>query len=190
MERVGGSRTLKLDFRVIAATNRDLKSMLGRQEFRQDLYYRLNIFLLRTPSLRQIRDDIPRLAYHILSSLKETQRQVPARIDASAMKCLVSYDWPGNVRELRNILERASTVANDGVITEKDLPPEVRDGIRSQAIAEGELGTLKDEISRAERRAIERALSSAQGNKTEAARILGIHRTGLYQKMKRYGNDS
>ena len=106
------------------------------------------------------------------------------------MKCLVSYDWPGNVRELRNILERASTVANDGVITGKDLPPEVRDGIRSQAIAEGELGTLKDEISRAERRAIERALSNAQGNKTEAARLLGIHRTGLYQKMKRYGNDS
>ena len=190
VERVGGSRTLKLDFRVIAATNRDLKGMLGRQEFRQDLYYRLNIFLLRTPSLRQIREDIPRLAYHILSSLKETQRQVPARIDVSAMKCLVSYDWPGNVRELRNILERASTVANDGVITEKHLPPEVRDGIRSQEIVEGELGTLKDELSRAERRAIERALSSAQGNKTEAARILGIHRTGLYQKMKRYNTDS
>ena len=145
VERVGGTRTLKLDFRVIAATNRDLKGMLGRQEFRQDLYYRLNIFLLRTPSLRQIREDIPRLAYHILSSLKETQRQVPARIDVSAMKCLVSYDWPGNVRELRNILERASTVANDGVITEKHLPPEVRDGIRSQEIVEGELGTLKDE---------------------------------------------
>jgi PAS domain S-box-containing protein len=190
VERIGGSRTLKLDFRVIAATNRDLKSMLRRQEFRQDLYYRLNIFLLRTPSLRQIRDDIPRMAYHILSSLKETQRQVPARIDASAMKCLVSYDWPGNVRELRNIIERASTVANDGVITEKDLPPEVRDGIRSQDFAEGELGTLKDEISRAERRAIERALSNAQGNKTEAARLLGIHRTGLYQKLKRYGNYS
>ncbi len=190
VERIGGSRTLKLDFRVIAATNRDLQGMLGRQEFRQDLYYRLNIFLLKTPSLRQIRDDIPRLAYHILSSLKETQRQVPARIDATAMKCLVNYDWPGNVRELRNILERASTVANDGVVTEKHLPPEVRDGIRSQEIIEGELGTLKDELSRAERRAIERALSSAQGNKTEAARILGIHRTGLYQKMKRYGSDS
>jgi transcriptional regulator with PAS, ATPase and Fis domain len=87
-------------------------------------------------------------------------------------------------------LERASTVANDGVITEKHLPPEVRDGIRSQEIVDGELGTLKDELSRAERRAIERALSSAQGNKTEAARILGIHRTGLYQKMKQYNTDS
>ncbi len=189
VERIGGSRTLKLDFRVIAATNRDLKGMLGRQEFRQDLYYRLNIFLLKTPSLRQIRDDIPRLAYHILSSLKETQRKIPVRIDAAAMKCLVNYDWPGNVRELRNILERASTVAND-VITEDHLPPEIRDGMRSQATEDGGLGTLKDEISRAERRAIERALSSAKGNKTEAARLLGIHRTGLYQKIKRYSLDS
>ena len=186
VERVGGNRTLKLDFRVIAATNRDLKTMLGRREFRQDLYYRLNIFLLRTPPLRQIRDDIPRLAYHVLSSLRENQPQVPTRIDPKAMQCLVSYDWPGNIRELRNVLERASTVANDGLITEKSLPPEVTDGVKTAATVEGELGTLKDELSRAERRAIERALSISGGNRTLAARLLGIHRTGLYQKMKRH----
>ncbi len=102
------------------------------------------------------------------------------------MQCLVSYDWPGNIRELRNVLERASTVANDGIITEKSLPPEVTDGVKTVATVEGELGALKDELSRAERRAIERALSIAGGNRTVAARLLGIHRTGLYQKMKRH----
>jgi transcriptional regulator of acetoin/glycerol metabolism len=102
------------------------------------------------------------------------------------MQRLVSYDWPGNIRELRNVLERASTVATDGVITENSLPPEVTDGVKTAPPVEGELGSLKDELARAERRAIERALSIAGGNRTVAARLLGIHRTGLYQKMKRH----
>ena len=99
VERVGGTRTLKLDFRVIAATNRDLKDMLSRGDFRQDLYYRLNIFVLKTPPLRRIREDIPRLAYHLLSTLDEIRPRLRRRIDAEAMRCLIAYDWPGNVRE-------------------------------------------------------------------------------------------
>ncbi len=190
VERVGGTRTLKLDFRVIAATNRDLKDMLNRGAFRQDLYYRLNIFVLKTPPLRRIREDIPRLAYHLLSTLDETRPRLRRRIDAEAMRCLIAYDWPGNVRELRNVLERASSVAGEGSILEDHLPMEIRDGVRTASPVEGELHCLKDEMARAERRVIERALSITGNNRTEAAGLLGIHRTGLYQKLKRHGLES
>ncbi|MGB6064097.1 MAG: sigma 54-interacting transcriptional regulator [Desulfomonilaceae bacterium] len=191
VERVGGTRTVKIDFRVIAATNRDLKAMLARREFRQDLYYRLNIFALKTPPLRQIRQDIPRLAYHLLSSLQRTKPKLPPRIEAGAMQRLMAYDWPGNVRELRNVLERASSVAGGGSsISEEHLPMEIRDSVKTAPPVEGDLRTLRDEMALAERRAIERALSTAGENRTEAARLLGIHRTGLYQKMKRHGLSS
>ncbi len=184
VERVGGTRTRKLDFRVIAATNRDLTTMLARGEFRQDLYYRLNIFLLKTPPLRRIRTDIPRLVYHRLS-LKSGRTGAARRIDATAMRRLVEYDWPGNVRELNNVLERASSAAGDGIILEEHLPPEVRNG---EGVVPGDdtLLALKDEVAQAERRAILRALKLSGGNRSEAARMLGIHRTGLYQKMKQY----
>jgi PAS domain S-box-containing protein len=190
VERVGGTQTIKLDFRVIAATNRDLKAMLSRREFRQDLYYRLNIFALKTPPLRRIREDVPRLAYHILSSLRETELKSPRRIEPEAMQRLMAYDWPGNVRELRNVLERASAVAGGGAISEEHLPMDIRDGIQTVPPVEAGTRLLKDELARAERRAIERALSITGDNRTEAARLLGIHRTGLYQKMRRHGLDS
>jgi transcriptional regulator with PAS, ATPase and Fis domain len=187
VERVGGTRTLKLDFRVIAATNRELKDMLRQGEFRQDLYYRLNIFVLKTPPLRRIREDIPRLAYHLLSNMEPTRPNLRRRIEPEAMRCLMAHDWPGNVRELRNVLERASSVAGEGSISEEHIPMEIRDGVRTASPVEGELRCLKDEMARAERRAIERALSITGNNRTEAACLLGIHRTGLYQKLRRHG---
>jgi len=186
VERIGGTRTLKPDFRVIAATNRDLKVMLSRREFRQDLYYRLNTFLLKTPPLRQVRSDIPRLAYHMLSLVPGYSKMLH-RIEPEAMKRLVAYDWPGNVRELRNILEKASALARGGSILEEHLPMEIRDGADLAENPEGPVGTLKNELIEAERRAIVRALSLTGGNRTEAARLLGIHRTGLYQKLRRHG---
>jgi transcriptional regulator with PAS, ATPase and Fis domain len=181
VERLGAARTIKLDFRVIAATNRDLKDMLARGEFRQDLYYRLNIFLLRTPPLRRIRSDIPRLVYHLLSLIRN-QTNPPLCIEPEAMQRLTAYDWPGNVRELRNVLERASSVAGKGPILEEHLPIDIRDaeGVTDKDEASQ---SLRDELAAAERRAIRRALKRAHGNRTEAARLLGIHRTGLYQKM-------
>jgi transcriptional regulator with PAS, ATPase and Fis domain len=188
VERVGGTKTLKLDFRVIAATNRDLKVMLSRGEFRQDLYYRLNIFLLKTPPLRQIRADIPRLAYHLLSLIRE-QSGPPCRIESRAMRSLMAYDWPGNVRELRNVLERAWSVAMNGSIMEEHLPLEIRNCESIAPAFNDALHTMKDEMALAERRAIQKALSLTSGNRSEAARLLGIHRTGLYQKMKRHGLD-
>ncbi len=189
VERVGGTRTVKLDFRVIAATNRDLKSMLAKRQFREDLYYRLNIFLLKTPPLRAIRSDIPRLAYHLLS-LVPSQGTAGRRIDPEAMQKLVSYHWPGNVRELRNVLERASSVAGEGPILEEHLPMEIRADGGVTPILDQSVHTLREETALAERRAIRRALDLTGGNRTEAARLLGIHRTGLYQKMRQHGLDS
>jgi transcriptional regulator with PAS, ATPase and Fis domain len=185
VERVGGTRSVKLDFRVIAATNRDLKAMLARAEFRHDLFYRLNIFVLKTPPLREIRSDIPRLAYYLLSHVLN-HAAARRRIEPEAMRRLVAYDWPGNVRELRNVLERASSVAQEGPILEEHLPMEIRDG--GAVIPADEVSlTLKDEIAQAECRAIRRALGMSRGNRSEAASQLGIHRTGLYQKMRHYG---
>ena len=105
------------------------------------------------------------------------------------MKRLVAYDWPGNVRELRNVLERASSVAGNGAILEEHLPMELLDSAVT-AGADDESVSLKDELIAAERRAIDRALRLARGNRTEAARLLGIHRTGLYQKMRQHGMDT
>lgn len=186
VERIGGTRTIKLDFRVIAATNRDLKGMLAKRQFREDLYYRLNIFLLKTPPLRAIRSDIPRLAYHLLSLVPNKGTPV-RRIDSGAMNRLMAYDWPGNVRELRNVLERASSVAGDGPILKKHLPMEiVADGGVTPHLDQNML-TLREETALAERRAIRRALVLTGGNRTKAAKLLGIHRTGLYQKMRQLG---
>jgi transcriptional regulator with PAS, ATPase and Fis domain len=186
IERVGGTRTLKLDFRVIAATNRDLKVMLAKRQFRQDLYYRLHIFLLKTPPLREIRSDIPRLAYHLLSRMRDQSNPL-RRIEPEAMRRLMAYNWPGNVRELRNVLERASSMAGDGAISEKHLPMEICDDESVMPAPDRGTYTLKQELALTERRAIRRALDLAGGNRSEAARMLGIHRTGLYQKMRQYG---
>lgn len=188
VERIGGTRTLKLDFRVLAATNRDLKVMLSRAEFRQDLYYRLNIFVLKTPPLRQIRSDIPRLAYHLLSLMPDHFR-LPRRLEHEAMQLLMAYGWPGNVRELRSVLEKASALARGGSILAEHLPMEIRNGPIMNPDPNEPTLTLKNEMAEAERRAISRALSLTSGNRTEAARLLGIHRTGLHQKLKRYGMD-
>lgn len=187
VERLGGTQTRKLDFRVIAATNRNLTAMLARGEFRHDLYYRLNIFLLKTPPLRHIRADIPRLAYHVLSLIDQTHS--PRRIESAAMSRLAAYDWPGNVRELRNVLGRASSMAGEGPISEEHLPLEIRQR-ESMSPLDDDVLTLKDEMARAERRSILHALDLTGGNRTEAARLLGIHRTGLYQKMRQHGLDT
>ncbi|MBM4328620.1 MAG: AAA family ATPase [Deltaproteobacteria bacterium] len=187
VERVGGRKPVRLDFRVLAATNRDLKKMMARGEFRKDLYYRLNIFSIHVPPLRETRADIPRLAYHLLSLLRKDHRDAPRRIDPQAMKCLESFDWPGNVRELQNVVERASVLAGEGPILAEHLPEEVR--AHEAAMMLEDPRTLREEVAAAERSAIQRALGLAEGNRSEAARLLGIHRTGLYQKMRRHGVD-
>lgn len=186
VERLGGSRPLKLDFRVIAATNRDLKSLIEQGLFRQDLYYRLNIFHLETPPLRAIPQDIRRLSYHILSAVRTEGRIAVGPITPEAMTRLISYPWPGNVRELRNVIERAAAAAGEGPLKEEHLPMELLEQT-TQVIEHGEEPRpLREELASAEIRAIQKALKHAGGNRSLAARILGIHRTGLYQKMKAF----
>ncbi len=187
VERVGGTRTLRLDFRVIAATNRDLHTMVKAGGFRGDFFYRLNIFPLRTPALRDIPEDIPRLAYHVLSLLRERNPSAPQRIDPAAMSLLAAHAWPGNVRELTNVLERAAVEAGREVIQVRHLPLEVRAPQPGQPEPAQRLGSLKEEMASFERRVLERALELAGGNRTKTAELLGIHRTGLYQKLHRHG---
>ncbi len=187
VERVGGTRTLRLDFRVIAATNRNLRDMIAAGGFRGDLFYRLNIFPLRTPALREIPEDIPRLAYHVLTQLKQRNQLAPQRIAPAAMELLMAYPWPGNVRELQNALERAAVEAGEGPLLAEHLPPELRGKEPREVPAVGRLGSLKEEMAGFERQVLRRALEQTGGNRTKAASLLGIHRTGLYQKLKRHG---
>lgn len=187
VERLGATKPLKLNFRVIAATNRDLKAMMNTGTFRQDLYYRLNIFHLHTPPLREIRQDIPRMAYHILSSLRTGKRILPARIAPEAMQRLVSYDWPGNVRELKNAIERAAAVAGGETLRVEHLPPDFLENFSQVHQENGAPPTLKLAKANAEKTAIKQALKYTGGNRTLAAELLGIHRTGVHQKIKKYG---
>jgi transcriptional regulator with PAS, ATPase and Fis domain len=186
VERLGGSKPVKLSFRVIAATNRDLKAMLASGAFRQDLYYRLNIFNLHVPPLREIREDIPRLAYYSLSNLRTGKRRVPARISLDVMHWLASYDWPGNVRELKNVIERAAALAGSGTIMMHHLPPDLLEAAGNADVSAEAPESLRQEMARAEKQAIERALKYTGGNRTEAAKLLGIHRTGLQKKLKKH----
>jgi transcriptional regulator with PAS, ATPase and Fis domain len=186
VERIGGTKPILLDFRVIAATNRDLKEMLSTGGFRKDLYYRLAIFSIRAPSLREIPEDIPRLAYHFLEEMRKENPRAPRRIEKDAMDRLVAYPWPGNARELRNVLERASLEAGRGPIKEEHLPDEIKRTKDPLDLRE-DLRTLEQELLEAEKRAIRKALARCGGNKTLAAKLLGIHRTVLYDKLRRHG---
>ena len=189
VERIGATRSTKLDFRVIAATNQDLGRMIKESLFRSDLFYRLNIFHIRTPSLREMPEDIPRIAYYLLSNLREKRRLIPNRISPEAMTLFKRYSWPGNVRELKNALERAMNIAEGHQISVDDLPGRIRKFYDEADGTAGPVGLLRNILADAEKRAIVEALRFTAGNKAKAARILGMHRTGLYQKLKRYDVD-
>ena len=185
IERVGGSTSVQVDVRVIAATNRDLQKAIEENAFREDLYYRLSVIPLRLPPLRERRDDIPFLADHFLSKHSPDRTM---RIDADAMELLVAYDWPGNVRELENAIERAVVLSEEATIAPDVLPTEV---IRPKAETYGELGlTLPDRgfsLDELERELIVAALEKHGGNQTRAAAYLGITRPTLIYRMEKYG---
>jgi transcriptional regulator with PAS, ATPase and Fis domain len=189
VERIGATKSMKLDFRVIAATNQDLGRMIKEGRFRSDLFYRLNIFHIPIPSLREMQDDIPRIAYYLLSILREKRRLIPNRISPEAMALFKQYSWPGNVRELKNALERAMNIAEGNQISVDDLPGRIRKFYGEVEGTADRVGLLRNILADAEKRAIVEALRFTGGNKARAARILGMHRTGLYQKLKRYDVD-
>jgi len=187
IERIGGGHPKKIDFRVISATNRDIERIVQKGKFRLDLYYRLNVINIHLPPLREIHEDIPVIFIHLLRQLTNGKSISLQDIAAEAIKEMKRYPWPGNIRELRNVAERALTLIKDkGRIQLKDLPIAMHHG--SQGTPPGYSGSLelKTILANAERDALVRALKKSRGNRKEAAQSLGIHRTGLYQKMKKY----
>jgi len=187
IERVGATKPVKVDVRVIAATNRDLETMIERGEFRQDLYYRLNIISLQIPPLRERKEDIPLLASTILKKLNNQTPHWVEGVSPEAMEILMEYSWPGNVRELENILERAVNLMDEeAFIAPEHLPPVVKKQYKNKEADDG-VKQLAGIMGDTEKQAIYRALEAAGGNKSKAAQILGIHRSGFYQKIKKYG---
>jgi transcriptional regulator with PAS, ATPase and Fis domain len=200
IEKVGGTQTRQVDVRVIAATNQDLKAKVQRGEFREDLYYRLEVILIRIPPLRERLEDIHLLVSHLVSRLCAKYGKDPFQIAPPVFEILKAYSWPGNVRELGNVLEGAVCLADKQVIGAADLPPHFveRTGKtcclpagpgeqKASGPPPGPLACARESaVNEAEKTAIERALEFTRGNKRKAAGILGIARSTFYEKLKRY----
>jgi PAS domain S-box-containing protein len=183
-ERVGGTKFIQSDFRIIAATNRNLDDMINAGDFRKDLFYRLNVIPLKIPPLRERKSDIVPLARYLLDQMVQDTNLAGIKIDREVDKAFRKYGWPGNVRELSNVLERALSALEGDTICMQDLPFYMQ---RSRSgISDGHPSALKDVQARTEKEAIRYALKESKNNKAEAARVLGIHRTLLYKKMKKY----
>jgi DNA-binding NtrC family response regulator len=175
--RVGGNQLIPVDFRVVAATNRDLEAMVADRTFREDLYYRLNVFTLHIPPLRERREDIPMLAEHFLDRFCRSMNRKPNGFSPAAMRFLTQHDWPGNVRELQNAIERAVVISKGERIELEDLP------LPGRNVTEGNVRTLAD----AERMHIEAVLVETDWNISRASRVLDIDRVTLYNKIRRFG---
>jgi len=185
-ERVGGERTLRVDTRVIAATNRDLRADVAAGRFREDLFYRLYVIPMHLPPLRERREDVAPLADHFIGRLAARLGRPAVRLTPGALRLLTLYDWPGNVRELENALERAIVLCAGEVIDEADLAFLARDARASQPLPSG-IVPLNDALDRLERALLERALEQAGGVKAEAARLLQIKASALYYKLEKHG---
>ncbi|HNX95098.1 MAG TPA: sigma 54-interacting transcriptional regulator [Holophaga sp.] len=170
-ERVGGQETIHVDVRVLAATNRDLEDLMAAGLFRQDLYYRLNVFTIHLPPLRKRKSDILLLADHFAEVYAKANHKTIRRISTPAIDMLLAYHWPGNVRELENCIERAVILSEDGVIYGHHLPPTLQTAEASGTIHHGSLETA---VKKLERELLMDALKSARGNKAKAARALGL----------------
>ncbi len=178
--RVGGVRDIHVDVRLVVATNRDLKARVAEGKFRRDLYYRLNVFSIELPPLRERRGDILELAHHFLGQLNRAMGTSVEGFTPTAEEALLAYAWPGNIRELRNVVERAVILAREGVIQPHHLPPEL------EPLPAGDGSALRP-LHEVEREHIERVVAATGGNLRRAARVLGISRTTLYAKLSKYG---
>jgi len=190
-QRLGGTRVLKADVRVVAATNRHLRKAIDQKLFREDLFFRLNVFELRLPPLRERLDDILPLSEAFLLEIGKSIGRPPAGISREAKKALAEYHWPGNVRELRNVLERATILADGGLIVAEHLALGPQTISRSPAAAavpdDSHTPVAPSDLESAERAMIEKALQQARFNKSVAAKTLGLTRAQLYTRLKRHG---
>ena len=187
-ERVGGTATIHVNTRVIAATNKDLKEEVAKGNFREDLYYRLNVISIHMPPLRERKDDIPLLVEHFLDKHRFSPTSAPAKITEEALARLMEHDWPGNVRELENVIERAVVMAQGGVITSQHLilsPISERRFLDIQQEVRKQV-PLRETLAKVEKQLIEEALEQASGNRAQAAKILGIPRRLLNSKIREF----
>jgi transcriptional regulator with GAF, ATPase, and Fis domain len=193
-QRLGGTRVLAADVRIVAATNRDLRLAVENRTFREDLYYRLHVFEIGLPPLRDRREDILPLCEEFLAEIGHAFGRPPAGVSRQARALLLEYHWPGNIRELRNALERAAILAEGGMIDAEHLSlagprapfPGSRDG--AHQVPPARLTTAAD-LTAIERRMVEQALEDARHNKSDAARALGLTRKQLYVRLRRFGLD-
>jgi transcriptional regulator with PAS, ATPase and Fis domain len=184
---VGGSREKKADVRIITATNRDLRKMIAKGHFREDLYYRINVINISLPPLRKKKEDISLLVEHFIKSLEAGEGR-QRKFSEKALRKLEQYNYPGNVRELKNIVERTLAICQKDIMCIKDLALELKtkDGQQSPLTLGEQEQTLKDVKKHAEREAIIKALKQAHGNKVKAAQLLHISRPTLYTKIEEY----
>jgi DNA-binding NtrC family response regulator len=181
---LGATEIEKIDARIIAATNRELEKAVEEGKFREDLFYRLHVIPISVPPLRERKEDIPLLVDHFIKKFSSEKKFVSG-ITPEAMKALESYRWPGNIRELENVIQQAIALGTNDVIRRQDLPA----GIYKPDVSIPESSSIKS-LKEIEKEAILKALQLTAGSKTDAARILGIGKTTLYDKLKKYGLDT
>ena len=186
-ERVGGTETIKVDLRIVTATNRDLEVLIETNEFRQDLYYRLCVFPIHIPPLRERRTDILELANHFLDKYSKANNKKILRISTPAIDMLTAYHWPGNVRELENCIERAVVLSRDGVLHGHHLPPTLQTAEASNTVMTGSLQEIVDSV---EKEVIIESLKNSRGNKSKAAKVLGITERVMGLRVARHGIES
>jgi two-component system response regulator AtoC len=190
LRRVGGKRDIKVDVRVVASTNKDLAQLVEQGAFRKDLYYRIKVMVIELPPLRDRNEDIPILTEHFITKLGREMGKEIKGVAPQPLDLLLTYSWPGNVRELKNVIERATILAKGDSIVSEDLPLELRNDNRSVSnVASAEKWMGKDELvplAAVERSYILKVLQEKGGNKSETARILGISRSTLREKLNRY----
>lgn len=186
-ERVGGNKNLKVDIRLIAATNKDLETEVNKGNFREDLFYRLSVVTINLPPLREREEDIPLLLNFYLREFAEENNKWPMEFQLDALKLLQNYNWPGNIRELRNLIENIVVLAKTNLISVDTLPEKIVNFQKNMEILEPKPGI---NIKENEKKLIIKALKQSDGNRTKAAESLGLSRRTLYRKLTQYGIES
>ncbi len=190
-ERVGDYKTVKVDVRVIVSTNQNLEEAVAEKRFREDLYYRLNVISIKAPALREKKKDLPLLIEYFVNLYSKENHKKTKTVSPEAQRVLINYNWPGNVRELENIIERAIILDTDGIVGKDDLPEIILDGAEAfdskrKADFNKNFASLKDALEEPEKIYILKILQEVGWNKKRAARKLGVNRTTLYNKLRRY----
>ena len=187
IERVGSSESIKIDVRIIAATNQNLEKKIKEGTFREDLYYRLNIVSIKIPPLRERKEDILPMVEFFIKKYSEENKKPKLEISKEAVDQLFKYNFPGNVRELENIIERAVVLSRANIVTLNDLPMNIKGFVNEEKLGKQNLQNLPEQIEELEKRMIYDALKKSDGNQTKAGKLLGITERNLRYKLKKYG---